>query len=109
MAGPPCRGERDAQCSSRHLPLKDPAGRGNTVAAWAREPMSGRPDNNNQKYMFQLAPEERPFHWGIEVSPPHPPLEGEGERREGDAGDCSFVSNWYVYEDYAQSSIVFII
>ncbi len=88
---------------------KGPGGRSNSDAAWAREPMSGRPDNNNRKYLVQRAPEDAPFREGIEVSPPHPPLEGEGERREGDAGDGSSVSNWYVSEDYTQSSIIIYI
>ena len=48
MAGPLCRGERNAQYSSRHMLVKGHGGRGNRVAAWAREPMSGRQEDNNR-------------------------------------------------------------
>jgi hypothetical protein len=50
-------------------------------------------------------PEDAPFHGGVEVSPPHPSLEGEGGRRGEDAGDGSYVLNWYVSEDYTRNSI----
>ena len=103
------RGERNAHFSSRHLLLKGPGGRGNNVAARGRKPMSGRQDNNKRCTWFQRASEDAPFHGGIEVSPPHPPLEGEGGRRGEDVGDGSSVSNLYVSEDYTQNSMIILI
>jgi len=62
-----------------------------------------------QSAWFRHAQEEASFYEGVEVSPPHPPLKGEGGRRKEDVVDGSSESNSYVYKDYTQNSIDYIL
>ncbi len=72
----------NAHCSFGRLLLNDPKGRDSCHFAEARKAISGYSGGESRRTLPQRAPEEAPVHGGLDIAPPHPPLEGECDRRE---------------------------